>query len=107
MRNERNAFMPQMMPFQGMPQMGNMPTNMMMFPNYMNDNYTNLDNRVSALEKKVKVLDNRLSRLETPYQNQGMQNFQNAQNQGAQASQTPYQTTQNNPGNYSGEMYMM
>lgn len=105
MKNERNAYMPQMMPIsnmQGMPpQMGNMPTNMMMFPNYMNGNYNSLENRVNALEKKVKVLENRLSRLETPYQNTGMQNCPNSQNQ-----QVPYQTTQNNE-NFSGEMYMM
>lgn len=31
--------------------MGGMPTNMLMFPNYMNDNYNNLDTRVSSLEK--------------------------------------------------------
>ena len=54
MKSERNNFSPQMMPFPGM---GNMPMNMMMFPNYMNDNYTSLDNRISSLEKKVKVLE--------------------------------------------------
>ena len=101
MKSERNNFTPQMMQF---PQGGMIPTNMMMFPNYMNDNYSNLDNRVSSLEKKVRVLENRISRLETPYQNSsGTQNYtpnQNLQNA------TPYQTTQNNAG-YNGEMYMM
>lgn len=98
MKSERNNFMPQMMPFgQG----GMMPTNAMMFPNYMNDNYSNLDNRVNSLEKKVKVLENRISRLETPYQNNtGMQYSQNTQ------GMSTYQTTQNNTG-YNGEMYMM
>lgn len=97
MKSERNNFAPQMMPF---PQGGMMPTNMMMFPNYMNDNYSNLDNRVTSLEKKVRVLENRLSRLETPYQNTGnMQSY-------SQNNATPYQTTQNNT-SYNGEMYMM
>ena len=64
MKNDRNMGM---MPFPNM--MGGMPTNMLMFPNYMNDNYNNLDTRVSSLEKKVKVLENRISRLEVPYQN--------------------------------------
>lgn len=100
MKSERNNFMPQMMPF---PQGGMMPTNTMMFPNYMNDNYSNLDNRVNSLEKKVKVLENRISRLETPYQNNtSMQYNQNQNTQGM----SPYQTTQNNTG-YNGEMYMM
>ena len=49
MKNDRNMGM---MPFPNM--MGGMPTNMLMFPNYMNDNYNNLDTRVSSLEKKVK-----------------------------------------------------
>ena len=64
MKNDRNMGM---MPFPNM--MGGMPTNMLMFPNYMNDNYNNLDTRISSLEKKVKVLENRISRLEVPYQN--------------------------------------
>lgn len=103
MKDDRNAYMPQMFPFanmQNMAQMGTLPTNMMMFPNYMNTN-NNLDNRVSALEKKVKVLENRISRLETPYQNTNSQNYQNTQ-----SGQMSYQTTQSND-NYNGEMYMM
>lgn len=118
MKSERNAYGPQMMPFQGANQMpgimpgampgnmpGNIPTNMMMFPNYMNDNYSSLDNRMGSLEKKIKVLENRISRLETPYQgSNNTQNFQTPQTQSQ--TQPPYQATQNN-GNYSGEMYMM
>lgn len=101
MKSERNNFMPQMTPF---PQGGMMPTNMMMFPNYMNDN-SSLDSRISMLEKKVKVLENRVSRLEGPYQNNNAQNYM--QNQGQnQNMNTPYQTTQNN-NSYNGEMYMM
>ena len=102
MKSDRNNLGSQMMPF--MPNMG-MPTNMMMFPNFMNDNYSNLDNRVSTLEKKVKVLENRISRIENPYQNTNIQNYQSQQTN-SQNSQVPYQTTQNN-GNYNGEMYMM
>ena len=98
MKSERNNFQPQMMTFPGV---GNIPTNMMMFPNYMNDNYTNIDNRLSALEKKVKVLENRISRIEAPYQNNNIQ-YQTPQNNNT----APYQTTQNNAG-YNGEMYMM
>lgn len=100
MKEERN-YVPQMFPFanmQNMAQMGTLPTNMMMFPNYMGGNYNNFENRLNALEKKVKVLENRISRLETPYQNSNLQNSQNGQ--------MPYQTTQNNE-NYNGEMYMM
>ena len=89
MKNDRNMGM---MPFPNM--MGGMPTNMLMFPNYMNDNYNNLDTRVSSLEKKVKVLENRISRLEVPDQNNLNSN-----------SQTPYQSTQNT--GYNGDMYMM
>lgn len=109
MKSDRNNPGSQMMPF--IPTMG-MPTNMMMFPNFMNDNYSNLDNKVSTLEKKVKVLENRISRLENPYQNANTQNYQapgvSMQNQNNQVTQNqvPYQTTQNN-GNYNGEMYMM
>lgn len=102
MKSERNNFTPQMMPFPGM---GNMPTNMMMFPNYMNDNYTSLDNRISSLEKKVKVLENRISRIENPYQNTNTQSYQNTVTN-TQTQTSPYQTTQNNTG-YNGEMYMM
>lgn len=94
MKNDRNNFMPNMAPFQG-----NMPTNMMMYPNYMNDNYNVLENKISSLEKKVKTLENRISRLETPYQN-NTQNYQTPQ-------QIPYQATQNGTNNYNGEMYMM
>lgn len=100
MRSERNNYMPQMMPFNG----GNIPTNMMMFPNFMNDNYSNLDNRINSLEKKVKVLENRISRLENPYQNANNQNYQAPQTSVQNPNQ--YQTTQNNAG-YNGEMYMM
>lgn len=112
MKSDRNNITPQMMPFPGM---GNMPTNMMMFPNFMNDNYSSLETRVSSLEKKVKVLENRLSRLENPYQTTNTQSYQNTvtntqgggpQYQTTQSGQTSYQTTQNNPG-YNGEMYMM
>ena len=99
MNNRNNSFMPQI-PF-GM----NFPTNMMMFPNYMNDNYGNLETRVSQLEKKVKVLENKVSRLEMPYQNNNMQNYQNNLNNN-QNENVPYQTTQNNAG-YNVEMYMM
>ena len=94
MKSERNNNMPQMMPFMGM------PTNMMMYPNYMNDNYMNLENRINSLENKVKVLENRISRIENPYQNQ---NYQNSMNN---IQTSPYQTTQNNSG-CNGEMYMM
>lgn|SRR5574344_1586012 len=97
MKNDRNMFGMQMMPNNP----GMFATNGMMFPNYMNDNYTNLDNRVSSLEKKVKVLENRISRLETPYQNTNTQNYQTPQ------SGTQYQATQNDGTNYNGEMYMM
>ena len=93
MKNDRNMGM---MPFRNM--MGGMPTNMLMFPNYMNDNYNNLDTRVSSLEKKVKVLENRISRLEVPYQNNLNTNMNSN-------SQTPYQSTQNT--GYNGDMYMM
>ncbi len=97
MKDNRNNYVPQMFPFanmQNMAQMGTIPGNAMMYPNYMNNNYSNIENRISALEKKVKVIENRISRLETPYQNN--QNNTNI----------PYQTTQNNE-NYNGEMYMM
>ena len=93
MKNDRNMGM---MPFHNM--MGGMPTNMLMFPNYMNDNYNNLDTRISSLEKKVKVLENRISRLEVPYQNNLNTNMNSN-------SQTPYQSTQNT--GYNGDMYMM
>ena len=93
MKNDRNMGM---MPFPNM--MGGMPTNMLMFPNYMNDNYNNLDTRVFKLEKKVKVLENRISRLEVPYQNNLNTNMNSN-------SQTPYQSTQNT--GYNGDMYMM
>ena len=97
MKADRNNQMPPMMPF------GNIPVNMMMMPNYMNDNYNNLENKVNSLEKKVRVLENRISRLEAPYQN----NMQNCgQNQNNMPNQLPYQTTQNN-GTFNGEMYMM
>ena len=86
MKNERQNMNGQFFPF-------GIPSNMMMFPNYMNDNYSNLENKVSMLEKKVKVLENKVQRLENPY---GMNNTQ----------QIPYQTTQNN-NNYNDEMYMM
>lgn len=99
MRSERNNNMPQMMPFMGM------PTNMMMFPNYMNDNYSNLENRVNTLENKVRVLENRISRIENPYQNTSTQSYQNTVTN-TQTQTAPYQTTQNNTG-YNGEMYMM
>lgn len=105
MKSDRNNLGSQMMPF--MPTMG-MPTNMMMFPNFMSDNYSNLDNRISTLEKKVKVLENRVSRIENPYQNTNTQSYQTPQvnTQSNQNTQVPYQTTQNN-GSYNGEMYMM
>lgn len=84
MKNDRQN-MNQYFPF-------GIPSNMMMFPNYMNDNYSNLENKVSMLEKKVKILENRVQRLENPY--------------GINSNQmTPYQTTQNN--SYNDEMYMM
>ena len=86
MKNDRNMGM---MPFPNM--MGGMPTNMLMFPNYMNDNYNNLDTRVSSLENKI-------SRLEVPYQNNLNTNMNSN-------SQTPYQSTQNT--GYNGDMYMM
>lgn len=98
MRNDRQNVNSQMFPFPGM-----IPTNMMMFPNYMNDNYSNLDNRVSTLEKKVKVLENRIQRLENPY---GTTNTQTYQNTVTNTQTTPYQTTQNSAG-YNDEMYMM
>ena len=79
MKNDRNMGM---MPFPNM--MGGMPTNTLMFPNYMNVNYNNLDTRISSLEKKVKVLENRISRLEVPYQNNLNTNINSN-------SQTPYQ----------------
>lgn len=104
MKSDRNNLGSQMMPFN--PIMG-MPTNMMMFPNFMNDNYSNLDSRINTLEKKVKVLENRISRLENPYQNTNNQNYpQSGANTQNQNSGVPYQTTQNNTG-YNGEMYMM
>lgn len=86
MKNQRNSGM---MPYG----MNGFPGNMMMFPNFMNDNYSTLENRLSTLENKVKTLENRISRLENPYQQNQIQTM-------------PYQTTQNN-GNYNGEMYMM
>lgn len=97
MKDNRNNYAPQMFPFlnmQNMAQMGTVPSNNMMYPNYMNNNYNNIENRLSSLEKKVKALENRISRLENPYQT--TQNNTNI----------PYQTTQNND-NYNGEMYMM
>ncbi len=102
MKNQRNNFMPQNMPF---PMGANVPFNMMMFPNYMNDNYNNLDNRLSSLEKKVNVLENRISRIENPYQSTNTQSYQNTVTN-TQTQTSPYQTTQNNTG-YNGEMYMM
>ncbi len=87
MRNNRNNMQ---MPFSGF---ANIPGNMMMFPNYMNDMNSNIENRLNTVEKKIKVLENRISRLENPYQNN-------------QVTPIPYQTTQNNTG-YNGEMYMM
>lgn len=120
MKSDRN-FTPQMMPFSGMggmTGMGNMPANMMMFPNYMNDNYSNLDSRVNSLEKKVRILENRISRIENPYQNTNTQNFPSqgsnmttpaptpAPNSGNTNQPCPYQTTQNSTG-FNGEMYMM
>lgn len=98
MKNQRTGFLPNMMPFQGQA-MENMPTNMMMFPNYMNDNYDAFENRISNLEKKIKTLENRISRLETPYQNNANQQYQTPQ------QQAPYQATQNS--GYNGDMYMM
>ena len=97
MKSERNNNMPQMMPFMVI------PTNMMMYPNYMNDNYMNLENRINSLENKVKVLENRISRKENPYQN--TPKYQTPQNNSPQLA-CPYKTTQNNNG-YNGEMYMM
>ena len=99
MKSDRNNYVNPMMPF---PMGSQIPTNMMMYPNYLNDNYSQLDSRVNTLEKKVKTLENRISRLESPYgnnQNYGSQGQQNTNNY-------PYQTTQNNSG-YNGEMYMM
>lgn len=93
MKNQRNNAM---MPYG----MGGFLNNPMMFPNFMNDNYQNVDVRLSALENKVKTLETRISRLENPYQtNQGYQNPN-------QNYTSPYQTTQNSD-NYNGEMYMM
>ena len=73
--------------------------------NYANDwimfkeeSLNNLDTRISSLEKKVKVLENRISRLEVPYQNNLNTNINSN-------SQTPYQSTQNT--GYNGDMYMM
>lgn len=118
MKDNRNNLMPQMFPFanmQNMAQMGTLPTNMMMVPNFMNDNYSSLENKVNSLEKKINVLENRLSRLENPYQTTNTQSYQNTvtstqngtpQYQTTQSGQTSYQTTQNNTG-YNGEMYMM
>ena len=100
MKDQRCNFNGGMMPF-----VSGMPTNMMMFPNFMNDNYSNLENKVNSLEKKVRVLENRISRLENPYQNNNMQNYQTPQGN-IQNNDLPYQTTQNNS-NYNGEMYMM
>ena len=98
MKSDRNNF-PQTLPFNP----GMMPPNMMMYPNYMNDN--TIENRLNSLEKKVKTLDTRISRLESPYSNNGgFQEF--TQTQTSQNMTIPYQTTQNN-GNYNGEMYMM
>lgn len=87
MKGDRNNYFSQMPPF---------PTNMMMFPNYMNDNNVlNLDSKINELEKKIKSLDNRLSILENPYQNNMYQN----------KSMSQYQTTQNNT--YKEDTYMM
>ena len=47
MKDQRCNFNGGMMPF-----VSGMPTNMMMFPNFMNDNYSNLENKVNSLEKK-------------------------------------------------------
>ena len=93
MRNERQNGM---FPFQNM-----MPMNPMMFPNYINDNYNNIENRINNLEKKMKHIENRIQRLENPY---GTNNSQN--NMVNQNENMPYQTTQNYNG-YNGEMYMM
>lgn len=102
MKNNRNNF-EQQVPFVGF------PANMMMFPNYLNDNYSNLDAKVSSLEKKIKVLENRVSRLESPYQN-NTPNYNAMQNNQMPIGQTynnsNYQSTQNN-NPYNGEMYMM
>lgn len=92
MKNDRAGFMSSAAVFPN----GFFPTNGMMFPNYMNDNYNDLENRLSNIEKKMKNLENRITRLENPYQNK------NYQAQGAYS----YQTTQNND-NYNGDMYMM
>lgn len=99
MKNDRAGFMSSNAAF--FPQ-GIMPTNQMMFPNYMNDNYSNLEGRVSTLEKKMKNIENRVSRLEGNYPigNQNNQSYQTNSNN------YPYQSTQNGE-NYNGEMYMM
>lgn len=101
MKKDRNNFFSNMFPFQN-----TMPTNMMMYPNFMNDNYNNIESKINNLEKKINNLENRISRLENPYQNN--QNYSN--NQGYQSNQyqnipqqMPYQSTQNN----NGDMYMM
>lgn len=98
MKNERDGFMNSSYNAGFIPQ-GFIPTNPMMFPNYMNDNYSSLNERVNKLENKVRNMENRLSRLEGNYQINN-QNYHQSQ------SNYQYQTTQNSE-NYNGEMYMM
>lgn len=48
----------------------NTPTN----SNYMNNWYNDINDRVDRLERQVKRLDQRLTRLETPYANNNYNN---------------------------------
>lgn len=98
MKSDRNPYMQQMMAFPGNTNMpGAMPNNMMMFPNYMNES-SGIDSRINMLEKKIRVMENKIARLESTCNS----NYQSGQS----ALKGPYQTTQNSE-NYNSEMYMM
>ena len=56
----------------GMPNTMTMPTGMqtqMMPNNYVTSQFNDMNERVSRLERQVKRLDQRLTRIETPYAN--------------------------------------
>ena len=66
------AMMQSQMPNVMQPQMsGNSTTNS---SNYMNSWYNDINDRIDRLERQVKRLDQRLTRLETPYANSNYNN---------------------------------
>lgn len=61
--------MPTQIPTQMSSQMPTMPTN-----TYANSQFNDMNERIGRLERQVKRLDQRLTRLETPYANTNMLN---------------------------------